>query len=277
MQQIDFLSNDIFNQIGTFLDNVPLLLIVLKLLIIIVTAILVQKLGLFLIKKIYKKGKTLNEKFNSRKIKTINTLITSAFKYTVFLIALIAALSVIFNSPFDIKSVLAAAGIGGIALGFGAQSLIKDFISGFFIIIEDQFAVGDTITIDSMSGTVEEMELRVTRIRNANGDLHLIPNGEIKRITNHSRGSKAFSVEIPVPNKISYSDVSTAIKSSCDNICVKFENLIEPPTLIGITDYNKDFYTLKISGKTLTHNQAEIERALRLAIKLEFEQRNLII
>ncbi|MCX7745725.1 MAG: mechanosensitive ion channel family protein [Clostridia bacterium] len=259
-----------------FLDSLPTTLggfyrpfmLGVKIIGIIIISILVVKMGSIIIKKVFEKQKSFKYGINSRKVDTMSTLLVSVFRYAIYIVAIITILTDI----FDLKSVLAAAGIGGVALGFGAQSLIKDVISGFFIILEDQYAVGDVITIDTMNGTVEEMELRVTKIRNINGDLYIVPNGEIKRVTNHTRGNKAVIVDIPIAYS---SDIQKAVEAAngvCEEVAGQFESIVEAPQVIGITSLGRDNMNLRIMGKTIANEQWEVERKIRLLIKEKFDQ-----
>ncbi len=239
---------------------------------IIVVALIVVKLGKFLIRKFFEKRKKIKYIANNRKLDTMASLVTSIFKYTVYIIAVVTICSEVFN----LKSILAAAGIGGVAIGFGAQSLIKDIISGFFIVFENQYSVGDLITVDSMTGVVEEMELRITKLRNANGDLHMIPNGEIKKVTNHTRGSKVAFVDIPLPYN---ADMDKAIKIAdkvCSSVCEEFDTIIEKPSVLGITELNKDGLNLRITAKTKPNEQGPVERRIRFLVTTEFRENDVI-
>ncbi len=239
---------------------------------IIAIAFIVVKIGKFLIKKFFEKRKKIKYIANNKKLDTMSSLIISIFKYTVYIIAVVT----ICSEVFQLKSILAAAGIGGVAIGFGAQSLIKDIISGFFIVFENQYSVGDLITVDSMTGVVEEMELRLTKLRNANGDLHMIPNGEIKKMTNHTRGSKLAIIDIHLPYN---TDVEKAIEIA-NNICLRvreeFDTIIEKPSVLGITEMNKDGINLRITAKTKPNEQGPIERRIRYLLSTEYRENNVI-
>lgn len=238
---------------------------------IIILSILLVKLGSFVIKKIFSKQKTFKGFSDKKRLDTMGTLLASVFRYGVYIVAVV----VILSDVFQLKSILAAAGVGGIALGFGAQSLIKDIISGFFIIMEDQYAVGDMITIESMTGTVEEMELRVTKLRNFNGDLHIIPNGEIKRVTNHTRGNKAVIVDIPIAYSVDIGKAAEAAERVCDMVSKEFDTIVEPPSVLGITELGKESMNLRIMAKTLPNEQWTVERRIRRLVKEEFGREGL--
>lgn len=238
---------------------------------IILAAIVIAKTGVFIIRKIFAKRDVIKHHMGSKRLDTMSTLLASVFRYAVYIVAIV----IILSDVLQMKSILAAAGIGGIALGFGAQSLIKDMISGFFIVMEDQFAVGDTITVDSMTGTVEGMELRVTRIRGANGDLYTVPNGEIKKVINHSRGVRTVIIDIPLSYRNDSAKAFEAADQVCKTVCGEFKNLVEPPAVIGLTDMGRDGMSLRITAKTLPAEEYVVERRIRRLVKDEFSGRNI--
>ncbi len=208
---------------------------------------------------------------SEKKLDTMATLIASVFKYAVYIWAILMILSDVLN----LKSVLAAAGIGGVAIGLGAQSLIKDTLSGFFILLEDQFAVGDLITIDTMTGTVEQMELRVTRIKNFNGDLYIIPNGEIKRVTNHTRDNRMVIVDVPVAYSTSLEKAYDIAQKICDEVKTEFSVFTEEPKILGITELGKQSINMRITARTYPNEQWAVERRIRIKIKEAFEKTGL--
>ncbi|MCX7842740.1 MAG: mechanosensitive ion channel family protein [Clostridia bacterium] len=254
---------------GFFGDLYLPVLFAAKIIGILIISISVVKLGSVLIRKMFEKQKSFKY-LETKRLDTMSTLLVSVFRYGVYVIAAV----IILSDVFDLKSVLAAAGIGGIALGFGAQSLIRDVISGFFIILEDQYVVGDLITIDGLTGTVEEMELRITRLRNMNGDLYIIPNGEIKKVINHTRGNKAVIVDIPVAYSADVNMVFQLAERVCADMDGKYDKIVEQPKVLGITELGKESMNLRIFAKTLPNEQWEIERIIRLKIKEEFEKNN---
>lgn len=247
--------------------NNPLMYIIKVVGIIIIAAVIV-KAGSVIIRKFFEKQKGFKYGMDGKRLDTMASLLVSVFRYTTYLVAGI----IILSDVFELKSILAAAGIGGIAVGLGAQSLIKDVISGFFIVMEDQFVVGDMVTIEDMTGTVENMELRVTKLRHFNGDLFIIPNGEIKRVTNHTRGNKAVNVDIP----IAYSaDLNRAIELAgqvCKAVEQEFATIVEPLTVLGITELGKDSLTMRITAKTIPNEQWVVERRIRMLVKEEFSK-----
>jgi small-conductance mechanosensitive channel len=266
MDYINNILEEMKEFMGVFYNPV---IVILKIIGIVILSFLTIKIGSSIIKKVFERQKTLKFDIDTKKISTMSTLSISAFKYGVYIMAGVVILTDVFN----FTSVLAAAGIGGIAVGLGAQSLIKDIISGFFIVMEDQYAVGDMITIEGMTGTVENLELRVTKLRNFNGDLYIIPNGEVKKVTNHTRGSKAVIVDIPVAYNSDTEKVFKTAEKVCSQISGEFEKvLVEAPRVLGITDLGKDSSNLRIFAKTVANEQWGVERKTRKLIKEEFRK-----
>ena len=205
------------DQINIILNNV--FLIKAKNIIIILIAILVTiKLGNYIIGNFIQRQIKSNGKFsmNTKKAKTVGAVLRSVLKYTTYFIGGSAILTNFFNGL-----TVGAAGVGGVAiLGLGAQSLIKDIINGFFILFEDQYGVGEHVTLGNFSGIVESIGIRSTVIRGFNGDVHVITNGSILEVTNHSRGNIRFLVDILIPYE---EDADKAIKA-ISKVTEKFKN-----------------------------------------------------
>jgi small conductance mechanosensitive channel len=136
-----------------------------------------------------------NDHGHAARIRTIGTLAASVALYVLGFIFAVSALTVI---GFPVASLIASAGIAGIAVGFGAQKLVRDLFTGFFILLEDQYAVGDYITVNGVTGVVEEFALRTTRIRDDDGKLYILSNGDIGQVCNQSRGPVAGGFDIAI-------------------------------------------------------------------------------
>ncbi|MGB9812581.1 MAG: mechanosensitive ion channel family protein [Thermovenabulum sp.] len=207
-------------------------------------------------------------KTNENRLKTLGGLIKSVVKYTVYFVAGVMLLDTV---GINTSSILTAAGIGGLALGFGAQSLVKDVIAGFFIIFEDQYQVGDYIETNEVGGFVEEIGFRITKLRDFGGQLHIIPNGEIKRVTNHSRGNMRALVKV----RVSYEENIDKVFSILKEVCEEFralEYIKEGPDVLGITDFAAEGIEFSIIAKTTPLMQWTAERELRKSIKERFEK-----
>jgi len=266
------LGSEIISNIKSKLDIMydPVMAII-QIIIILIFASICIKIGTFLIGKFFEKQKNFKYKLDDKRLATVGSMTKSIYRYTIYILAGVAILTKL-TSAFNLGSVLTAAGIGGLALGFGAQSLIKDVISGFFIIMENQYAVGDLITIDSLTGTVEGMELRVTKLRSFDGDLYIIPNGEIKKIINHVRGDKAVLVDIPVAYSANLDTVLAILEKVCEDVSKQYDTLLEKPTVMGITKMGGENMNIRIMAKAVANEQWAIERQIRKLTKEEFDK-----
>lgn len=249
-------------------------------LLLLVSSVIVIRVGRLVITKLIEKQKRFLSPGDGKRLDTLTTILNSVLRYGVYFIAAVAILGYGFGmfqvkDVLNVKTVLAAAGIGGIALGFGAQSLVKDVISGFFILVENQFAVGDVVTIGILAGTVEEMELRVTKIRNYNGELYTIPNGEIKTVTNHTKGNRTAIVDIKVPYDVNVDSAVEAAGKACKMLEQESTVLAEPPQVLGVTEFGDMFYIVRAVAKTVGAEHWAVERELRKKIILCFEQEQL--
>lgn len=199
---------------------------------------------------------------SDRRAKTLVPLLRSLARYIVYFLA---GLTVLSKLGVPVASLLAAAGIGGLAIGFGAQSLVRDVITGFFLLFEDQFAVGDHVALAGISGVVEEMTLRVTRVRDFGGQLHIIPNGQIQQVTNFMGAKMRVLVDIKVP-----SDTNVhAMESILDGCFQEFRanpSVKDGPLLLGLTHVDGTGLTYQVLARTEPGQQGEIERRMLAAI-----------
>lgn len=209
-----------------------------------------------------------------RKIKTLVAVFKNVLKYILYFIAVVIILDIF---GVNTSSILATAGIGGLAISFGAQSLVKDIITGFFILFEDQYSVGDYITIGDYTGIVEEVGVRVTKLRDFSGELHIIPNGQISVVTNMGRGPMRSSVDI----KIAYEeDIDRAIKvieEVLEKIKKTNDSIIEGPSVLGVTSLGDSSIDITIVAKTKPMEQWSLERQIRKAIKEAFDREGIEI
>ncbi len=147
----------------------------------------------------------------------VETLVRVTGSVTRALIAGVATVTVLAAVGADITPLLAGAGIAGVAVGFGAQSIVKDFFAGFFILLENQFRVGDTITVGTVTGVVEEMTLRVTLVRDPQGTLHFLPNGSIANVANRTHAWNRATVDVVVPVTVSASAARELLRAVADD------------------------------------------------------------
>lgn len=162
---------------------------------------------------------------------------------------------------------VALASVGGFAVGFGAQSLVKDVINGFFILFEDQYGVGDYVTIGKFSGIVETMGLRTTIIKDLNGDVHLIPNGSVTEVTNHSKGNIRFLVDVEIAYEEDINRAIDVITNECKIFEKENKDIKEPIEVWGVTSLNAYGITIRVAGRSKPLSQWKMERDLRKKLK----------
>jgi small-conductance mechanosensitive channel len=195
-------------------------------------------------------------------------------------IAFIAVLTILGEVGIQLGPLLATAGIGAVALGFGAQSLVKDVISGFFIILEDQYRIGDAINVAGVSGLVESVNLRKTVLRDLEGRVHTIPNGEIKVVTNLSKEWSRAVVDIG----ISYREDIDHIITLLSEIGKELANeepyksaILEPMEILGVEQFKESEIIIRMIVKTVPLKQWEVSRELRRRIKNRFDEKGIQI
>ncbi|USQ78990.1 mechanosensitive ion channel family protein [Ornithinimicrobium faecis] len=191
-----------------------------------------------------------------------------------FVIATIAVLTVMSLIGLPLGPLLASAGVGGVALGFGAQSLVKDFLSGIFMIVEDQYGVGDMIDTGEAVGVVEEVSLRVTRLRDLTGVVWFIRNGEIIRIGNQSQGWAMASIDLQVAATEKPSVVIPIIERVLEEYYADPEvkgKVLEPPTVGGVDSVAAGAMTIRVFAKCVPGQQWGVPRQIREKAKVAFD------
>ncbi|WP_368297716.1 mechanosensitive ion channel family protein [Cytobacillus firmus] len=241
--------------------------------ILIVTSILIR-IGKLAIRNIFKVRTPSRLRISERREATLLKLLENMLTYVVFFVAAIMILSVL---TIDVKALLAGAGIVGLAVGFGAQSLVKDIITGFFIIFEDQFSVGDYIRIDQFEGTVEEIGLRTTKIKNWTGEVHILPNGSIMQVTNFSLNNSVAFVDVSIAYEGDIVKVEQVLQELFEKLPGKYEDMVKPPEILGIQNMAAADVMLRVVSETLPMRHFYIARQLRKEIKLCLDEHGIEI
>ena len=191
-----------------------------------------------------------------------------------FLIMGTAALMILSTFEINLAPLLASAGVAGVAIGFGARNLVTDFLSGVFMILEDQYGVGDSIDAGVASGEVIEVGLRVTKLRGDNGEIWYVRNGEVKRIGNLSQGWSTAGVDVTVHS----SEDLDKVKRTIDTVAEKMskeepwnELLWGPIEVLGLDSVLLDSMVVRVSAKTMPGKSLTVERELRWRIKRAFD------
>lgn len=254
--------------------------IIFNVLVIIALSYFVLRLRQKVIKRIFSLTK-----LDRKKEQTLSSVLMSLTRYVIYTVAILMILM-----AFDVQlgPVLAGAGIAGLAVGFGAQNLIKDIITGFFIMFEDQFHVGDYVEINGQfAGTVEELGLRMTAIREWGGQLNYISNSQIVRIKNFNRQHMRTITSITVPYEQDYEEVEQAIHNVCqimiqshrEHFIEQDGKMIEPPQLYGITDLENGALGAKYTITALVKDESYwiVSKEIRRLLLQELKGKNIHI
>ncbi len=207
-----------------------------------------------------------------QRTRTMGSLLRSIVTIVVGVIAGLTVLQII---GIPLAPLLASAGVGGVALGFGAQSLVRDFLSGIFMILEDQYGVGDIVDTGEAVGTIEEVSLRITRLRDLNGVTWYVRNGEIIRIGNHSQGFASAVVDIPFSFK---EDVDQVIRIITNVVHAMTDDeawsgrLPEEPSVLGVESMSAGTMTVRVLATCVSGSQWELKREMRRRIKEAFDR-----
>lgn len=242
---------------------------ILKVAVIFVLMKIAIKVSYSFIDKFFNRRYSTRFKIEERKSNTLALILKSIIKYLLYFVGVVAILKE-FGLP--IESIIATAGIGGLAIGFGAQSLVKDIITGFFILFEDQYSVGDYIKTGGFDGLVEEIGIRITKIRAFSGELHIVPNGNIQTVTNLSRGSMRALVNVEIAYEEDVDKALIILSELSKQISMDNDKIVEGPNVLGVTNLGETGLQLGVVAKTKPMEQWSVEREMRKRIKLEFDK-----
>ena len=212
-----------------------------------------------------------------QRARTIGTLLKSIISGV---LVAIAGTMVLSELGFDIAPILASAGIVGIAIGFGAQTLVKDFLSGIFMLFEDQYGVGDVVDLGEASGTVEAVTLRVTRLRDINGTVWYVRNGEILRVGNMSQNWARAVLEVTVSYDADLAEVRRVLGDVADDLWQDEDfqgRIVEPPEVPGVESMTSEGIAVRVTVKTAPMEQWAVARTLRERIKARFDHEGIRI
>ncbi len=248
--------------------------IAINLALIILVLFIIKHFGNSIIDRIVRKAIT-SDKYASAKAErmredTLISILSALLKVTLWIFG---SMLILAQLGVNIGPLIAGASVAGIAIGFGAQAIVKDFVSGIFIILENQYRVGDVITLAGMTGTVEEITVRQTILRDVNGNKHFIPNGQIGVTTNLTMDYSNLVLNID----ISYDADIKQVKKVIDRVGKElsrdpqFDNIIiEPPKFLRIAEFGAHAVIIRISGKLKPGNQWQIAGEMRLRLKDAF-------
>ncbi len=250
----------------------------IKIILILIGALIINKVGKKFISKATERGiKDTDEEATKKRQETLIRIFTGTLKVIVWLAAILMTLS---ELDINVGPILAGAGILGVALGFGAQYMVRDFLAGLFIILENQYRIGDWVVIGKVSGEVERVTLRKTVLRDRDGAEHHIPNGEIKQASNLAKGFGNLNLNVNVAYKEDLDKVINVLNKLGNEVAEDAEwkdKIIEAPQVLGVDDFADSAVVLRIWGKTTSLNQWSLARELRKRIKIAFDKEGIEI
>jgi len=220
---------------------------------------------------------TMSKEGKKRREDTLLHISNGAVRISLLIIAVLMILQ---ESGLKIGPILAGAGIVGLAVGFGAQYLIRDIITGLFIILENQYRIGDVVKIDEASGTVESITLRLTSLRDMNGTVHHIPHGEIKRVSNMSKSFARVNLDIGVAYKTDIDHLIEVINRTGKELAEDpdfSEYILTPPKFLRVNEFADSAIMVKIMGDTKSLRQWEVTGELRKRLKVAFDKEGIEI
>jgi moderate conductance mechanosensitive channel len=207
----------------------------------------------------------------TQRARTIGSVLRSISSAVVLVVA---AIMILAEFGVALAPILASAGIVGVAVGFGAQNLVRDFLSGMFMLLEDQYGVGDIVDLGEAGGVVEAVGLRITTLRDVNGTVWYVRNGEILRVGNKSQGYAVAVVDVPVGHS---ADITTATDLLTRVVAERVaapdvtEDVLEPPEVLGIERVGPEGITLRVTVRVNPGRQFAVQRALHGAIADAFD------
>jgi small conductance mechanosensitive channel len=207
---------------------------------------------------------------HDKRVRTLSALMANTSR---IFIMVAATLMILGKVDIDITPILAGAGIVGLAVGFGAQTLVKDVISGFFLIFENQIRVGDAAEIDGVHGIVESIHLRTVVVRDVEGAVHVIPCGSISKLANLTKDFAYAVVDAVVSHRNSPDAVAAAAHKACAELCEDQDwqhSVIGRPEVLGVEALSETSFTVRMRMRTLPHAQWDVARELRRRLKLSF-------
>jgi small conductance mechanosensitive channel len=197
----------------------------------------------------------------------------------VFIVA-VGTMMILSEIGIDLKPLLAAAGLGGLAIGFGAQSLVKDVIAGFFILLEDSISVGDVVEVAGVSGVVEEVKLRTITLRDVSGSVHIVPNGIVDRVKNMTKGYSYFVFDIGVAYREDVDHVMAVLVEIAADLRADplyAADILEPLEMLGVDRFDESAIIIRCRLKTLPSQQWRIGREMNRRIKKTFDAKGIEI
>ncbi|WP_284140654.1 MULTISPECIES: mechanosensitive ion channel family protein [unclassified Virgibacillus] len=238
---------------------------IIQILLITFIALFIVRISKKVVERLFSNERRGPIRISERRENTLKKLTLNVIAYVVYFIAFIMILDNVLG--FKIGALLAGAGVAGLAIGFGAQNLVRDIISGFFIIFEDQFSVGDYIAVSGIEGTVEEIGLRTTKVLSWTGEMNVLPNGNITQVTNYSVHNGLSVVDINIPYESNIEEAEKVIEVIAKKLPEKYPQILSAPEIIGVQSLELSHFVVRVIAETLPGSQWSGERMIRKEMK----------
>jgi len=213
-------------------------------------------------------------RLGDRRRDTLYSLFDNILTYTLYFFFILMALDAL---GVHIVALLAGAGIAGLALGFGAQGLIKDVLTGFFILFEDQYGVGDAVAINGSSGTVIGIGLRLTKLKGASGELYIIPNGQISEVTNFSTFNATATVDMSISYEADIDHACAIMRDELESMRKDFPVMIGPAKIVGVASLDTSSITVRVSAECKPNTSGTVVREAQKRMKLAFDHAGIAV
>jgi small conductance mechanosensitive channel len=220
-------------------------------------------------------GQSRSEQLREQQTRTLAGVVYGGASKVVWVIAILTALDKVGINP---TPALTLAGLAGVAIGFGAQNLVRDVITGFYIVLEDQYVTGDTVQIAEAIGRVEHLTLRRTVLRDARGALVTIANGDIRTVANLSRDWSQSFVDVGLAPEIALDNPMAALEAAASDLrgdASWSQALVDGPRVLGVQSYDRNATVVRLQVRTAPTRQDEVTRELRRRIQIEFQKQGI--
>lgn len=255
--------------------------IAVKIMIVVILVLLIRQIACHLIDKLFRNRLTMTLSKNDavaleeKRLHTLSKLFKSIVSYVLYFIGIITCLDMI---GFSVTTIIAGAGVVSLAVAFGAQSIVQDLMSGIFIVLEDQYAVGEYVQIDTVQGQVKEIGMKTTKVQTVDGHLMIIANGSIGKVINYSRAAQRGFVDVGIAYEENLEHAIAVMQQACDKVAQQYQDdLEEQPNVVGAIALADSAVTVRATFTAWNWKQLPIERELRKEIKTALEAANVEI
>lgn len=255
--------------------------IAVKIIIVVILVLLIRQIACHLIDKLFRNRLTMTLSKNDavaleeKRLHTLSKLFKSIVSYVLYFIGIITCLDMI---GFSVTTIIAGAGVVSLAVAFGAQSIVQDLMSGIFIVLEDQYAVGEYVQIDTVQGQVKEIGMKTTKVQTVDGHLMIIANGSIGKVINYSRAAQRGFVDVGIAYEENLEHAIAVMQQACDKVAQQYQDdLEEQPNVVGAIALADSAVTVRATFTAWNWKQLPIERELRKEIKTALEAANVEI